>query len=209
MSRLSSLISRCSSLRYTISGRQEPSGTKNDFDHEGVRAGRREPAHDLQLALERQDRIRPHRWRIGSHLRRHALARPAPQPIVRPCRRAWRRLKDGTRPDVGPAQRRGTPREGTDGRVAGTASPLPSAEQPARDHPRARRAARGQSRRTTSSARARRRSSPARSKPWAPPRKFAASTTNPSLRMRNSANTRIVITVVNKLTTDWQFSSCY
>ena len=50
-------------------------GTQNNFDHEGLRARRRQPPDDLQLALEREDRIRADCRRIGADLRRHAVAR--------------------------------------------------------------------------------------------------------------------------------------
>src|SRR5471032_255583 len=50
-------------------------GTKNDFNHESLRTGRRQPPHDLQLALQREDRIRANRRWFGAYFRRHSVAR--------------------------------------------------------------------------------------------------------------------------------------
>ena len=52
--------------------------TQDHINHEGVRAGRCQPPHHLQLDRQRQGRVRPHGRRLGPHLRGHALARAGP-----------------------------------------------------------------------------------------------------------------------------------
>src|SRR6185503_10324832 len=49
-------------------------GPSDAVDHEGVRSGWSEPPHHLQLDFRGQGRIRPHRGRRDSHLRRLAVA---------------------------------------------------------------------------------------------------------------------------------------
>ena len=68
----------------TNSRREIARGKKNHLDHEGVRARRCQPSHHLQLALGRENRIRPHRGRLGPHLRRFAMARSASHRPSRP-----------------------------------------------------------------------------------------------------------------------------
>src|SRR4029079_15391832 len=46
-------------------------GTSSHFDNPGVRIGRREPAHDLQLDGGGQGAVRANGGRRGAHLRRH------------------------------------------------------------------------------------------------------------------------------------------
>src|SRR5262249_53606091 len=65
------------SLRYTPLEASDR-GAKNDFDHESVRAGRRQPADHLQLAVVREDRIHTDSRRVSPHLRGYALARSEP-----------------------------------------------------------------------------------------------------------------------------------
>ena len=59
----------------TSAGRANDDGSQDHIDHEGVRAGRRQPPHDLQLDRQRQGRVRANGRRLGPDLRRHALAR--------------------------------------------------------------------------------------------------------------------------------------
>ena len=49
-------------------------GQTDTFNHEGLRSGRRQPAHDLQLDLGRQSGVHPDCRRIDSHLCRFAVA---------------------------------------------------------------------------------------------------------------------------------------
>src|SRR5262249_23770349 len=55
-------------FRYSPTGGNEPSGTKNDLNHEGVRARRCQPPHDLQLAVQWKDRICANGRRLGPNL---------------------------------------------------------------------------------------------------------------------------------------------
>src|SRR5687768_18030956 len=71
----------CLPLRYThrtSEGCASNERSQDDFHHEGVRAGRRQPPHDLQLDSERQGGVHPHRRRLGENLRRHAVASARP-----------------------------------------------------------------------------------------------------------------------------------
>src|SRR5262245_13835236 len=52
-----------------------PSGTANSQHHEGVRNGRREPPHDLQLDCGEQGGVSAHRRRQYPDFRGYALAR--------------------------------------------------------------------------------------------------------------------------------------
>src|SRR5262249_20702837 len=60
-------------VRYT-STEARSCGTKDDSYHEGVRTCWREPAHHLQLARERQDRVRSNCRRLRADFCRLPLA---------------------------------------------------------------------------------------------------------------------------------------
>jgi hypothetical protein len=62
-------------------------GAKNGVDRTGVPVGRRESPNHLQLALQRQGRIRSYCRRIRAHLCRHAVVRSRTTAIVPYCRR--------------------------------------------------------------------------------------------------------------------------
>ena len=183
------------------SGGELVGGTKNDFDHEGVRARRRQPPHDLQLALERQDRVRPHRRRLGAHLRRHAVARSATTPIARRSQAMWqrRRAEPGLMPvrvSVEELLARGPMDESPELRllfhrlnnqlgIILAHAELLEGEGDRRHEPRARRAGRRR----------------ARSRPWAPPRKFAALAPSRSSDLAVTRSLQTVISRVKSLTT--------